>query len=94
MKFSLRKPRLTPETALIIKNGVGDLGKKSWTFASMMFLITMKPGLLLKLLIFIKSFKVIKWGKDEFFPNFHNDKKDYKSADNFLYKVSMVSLVP
>ncbi|KAL5267057.1 hypothetical protein ACHWQZ_G004180 [Mnemiopsis leidyi] len=44
MKFSLRKPRLTPETALIIKNGVGDLGKKSWTFASMMFLITMKPG--------------------------------------------------
>lgn len=85
---------MTPETALIIKNGVGDLGKKSWTFASMMFLITMKPGLLLKLLIFIKSFKVIKWGKDEFFPNFHNDKKDYKSADNFLYKVSMVSLVP
>ena len=44
MKWTMKKPRLNPETALIVKNAFGDLGKKAWSFASMMFLITLKPG--------------------------------------------------
>eukprot|EP00116_Pleurobrachia_bachei_P005790 sb/3466052/ len=40
----LRWRELSPEDALIIKTGFGDIGRRMWSFAAMMFLITLKPG--------------------------------------------------